>query len=172
MDLAIAAEDPQAEDLAAVLARHLGFAREHTPPSHVHALPGERLKDPAVTLFGARRAGVLLGVGAIRWLDAGHAELKSMHTLAEARGQGVGRAMLCHLLQVAAATGCTRVSLETGTMAAFGPARAMYRSAGFRPCEPFGEYTVNPYSVCMTLALGSALDGRRPSSPASRPVRG
>src|SRR5215469_433528 len=159
MDLAIAAEDPLAEDVGAVLARHLAFARDHTPPSHVHALPGERLADPAVTLFGARRAGVLLGVGAIRWLDTGHAELKSMHTLAEARGQGVGRAILGHLLEVAAATGCIRVSLETGTMAAFGPARAMYRSAGFQVCDPFSEYTVNPYSVCMTLALGSAADG-------------
>lgn len=165
MDLAIAAEDPLAEDVGAVVARHLAFAREHTPPSHVHALPGARLNDPAVTLFGARRAGVLLGVGAIRWLDAGHAELKSMHTVAEARGQGVGRAMLCHLLQVAAATGCTRVSLETGTMAAFGPARAMYLSAGFQRCEPFGEYTANPYSVCMTLGLGSTADGPETVGP-------
>jgi putative acetyltransferase len=165
MELVIAAEDPLTADVAAVLARHLAFAHEHTPPSHVHALPGERLKDPAVSVFGARRAGVLLGVGAIRRLDAGHAELKSMHTLAEARGQGVGRAMLWHLLQVAAATGCTRVSLETGTMEAFEPARAMYRSAGFGPCEPFGEYTVNPYSVCMTLALGSAANGPEAVEP-------
>jgi putative acetyltransferase len=64
--------------------------------------------------------------------------------------------MLRHLLQVASASGYERVSLETGTMAAFEPARRMYQSAGFRPCEPFGEYTTNPYSVCMTLALASS----------------
>src|SRR5215469_9878770 len=156
MDLVITVEDPQAPDVGAVLARHLAVMHEATPPAHVHALPAERLQDPAVTLFGARRQGALLGVGAIHRLDNMHAELKSMHTLAEARGQGIGRAMLRHLLQVASASGYERVSLETGTMAAFEPARRMYQSAGFRPCEPFGAYTVNPYSVCMTLALASS----------------
>jgi putative acetyltransferase len=157
MDLVMGVEDPLAADVSAVLDRHLAFAHEHTPPEHVHALPGERLQDPAVTLFGARHAGVVLGVGAIRRLDAEHAELKSMHTVEEARGHGVGRAMLRHLLQVAAASDYRQVSLETGTMAVFEPARTLYRSAGFRQCEPFGEYTVNPYSVCMTLALGDQL---------------
>jgi len=156
MDLVIAVEDPQVPDVGAVLARHLAVMQEETPRAHVHALPAARLQDPAVTLFGARRQGVLLGVGAIRRLDNMHAELKSMHTLAEARGQGVGRAMLRHLLQVAVASGFKRVSLETGTMAAFEPARRMYQSAGFRPCQPFGEYTVNPYSVCMTLVLDTS----------------
>lgn len=165
MEFVIAVEDPQAADVGAVLARHLAVMREDTPPAHVHALPAERLRDPAVTLFGARRAGVLLGVGAIRRLDASHAELKSMHTLAEARGQGVGRAMLNHLLRVAAGSGYQQVSLETGTMATFEPARAMYESAGFRRCEPFGEYTVNPYSVCMTIALDSTADEPQASVP-------
>ena len=155
MELVIAEEDPLAADVSAVLARHLEVMGEETPAGHVHALPAERLADPAVTLFGARRDGVLLGVGAVRRLDATHAEIKSMHTLAAARGQGIGRAMLEHLLQVAVAGGCERVSLETGTMAAFEPARTMYRAAGFMPCEPFGEYTANPYSVCMTLVLDS-----------------
>jgi putative acetyltransferase len=157
MELVIAEEDPQSADVGTVLARHLAVMQEETPPAHVHALPAERLQDPAVTLFGARRSGVLLGVGAIRRLDATHAEIKSMHTLAEARGQGVGRTMLRHLLTVAAASGYLQVSLETGTMDAFAPARTLYESAGFRLCEPFGEYTVNPYSVCMTLALESPL---------------
>lgn len=153
MELVIDVEDPRATDVGAVLDRHLVVMQDSTPPAHVHALPAERLLDPAVTLFGARRAGVLLGVGAIRRLDAAHAELKSMHTLAEARGQGIGRTLLRHLLHVAAASGYERVSLETGTMASFEPARTMYRKAGFQPCAPFGEYTVNPYSICMTLAL-------------------
>ena len=155
MELDLAVENPIAPDVSAVLARHLAVMHEETPAEHVHALQAKRLQDPAVTLFGARHDGVLLGVGAIRRLDDAHAELKSMHTLAEARGQGIGRAMLRHLLRVASARGYERVSLETGTMAAFGPARRMYQSAGFRPCEPFGEYTVNPYSVCMTLVLDS-----------------
>jgi putative acetyltransferase len=162
MELVLGLEDPLAPDVGAILARHLTVMREETPPAHVHALPAERLADPSVTLFGARRDGVLLGVGAIRRLDATHAEIKSMHTIAEARGRGVGRAMLRHLLRVAVAGGCHRVSLETGTMAAFEAARTMYRSAGFVACEPFGEYTVNPYSVCMTLVLDGQAAGAGP----------
>jgi putative acetyltransferase len=64
--------------------------------------------------------------------------------------------MLVHLLDTARAGGCTRVSLETGTMAAFAPARALYESAGFTVCEPFDAYTNSPNSVCMTLELSPA----------------
>ena len=156
MALIIGVEDPDASDVRAVLERHLAFAREVTPPEHVHALDTGAWSDPDLTFYGARRDGSLLGVGAIRGLDETHAELKAMHTRAEARGQGVGQAILAHLLRVARARGYQRVSLETGTMDAFGPARALYRKAGFRPCAPFGPYTVNPYSVCMTMALAGA----------------
>ena len=153
MDLIIAVADPNADDVRALLDRHLSFARGESPPEHVHALASNAWADPDLTLFGARRDGELLGVGAIRRLDDTHAELKAMHTRAQARGQGVGQAMLSHLLRVAGASGYQRVSLETGTMDAFAVARALYRKAGFRPCPPFGPYTVNPYSLCMTLTL-------------------
>ena len=156
MDLIIAVEDPDAADVRALLDRHLTFARDQSPPEHVHARDTEAWADPDLTLFGARRDGSLMGVGAIRRLDDTHAELKAMHTRAEARGQGVGQAMLVHLVRVAEARGYQRVSLETGTMDAFAPARTLYRKAGFRPCAPFGPYTVNPYSVCMTMALAGA----------------
>lgn len=81
-----------------------------------------------------------------------------MHTSESARGQGVGRAMIEHLLSVAAERSYERVSLETGTMAAFAPARALYESIGFAPCEPFGAYTESPNSICMTLRLADAVD--------------
>jgi putative acetyltransferase len=156
VDLIITVADPDAADVRALLTRHLSFAQVQSPPEHVHALPSRAWADPDLTLFGARRDGSLMGVGALRRLDETHAELKAMHTLAEARGQGVGQAMLAHLLREAGARGYRRVSLETGTMDAFAPARALYRKAGFRPCPPFGPYTVNPYSICMTLALDPA----------------
>jgi putative acetyltransferase len=106
-----------------------------------------------VSFFSIRENGLLLGVGALKALDAENAEIKSMHTAEAARGRGVGRAMLDHLLGLARARGCKRVSLETGTMAAFAPARALYISAGFDVCEPFAGYWDSPYSVCMTLHL-------------------
>ncbi len=156
MTLLIAADDPRAPDVASLLERHLAFARATSPPEHVHALGIEGLIDPAVVFFSARDDGTVVGVGAIKRLDDRHAELKSMHTASEERGRGVGRAMVEHLLGYARTQGYGRVSLETGTMEEFAPARALYARAGFEPCAPFGAYTVNPYSTCMTLRLDAA----------------
>jgi putative acetyltransferase len=154
-DVVIAVDDPRAEDVNALLKQHLVFAHEVTPTEHVHALDTGGLLDPAVTLFSARVDGMLAGVGALRHLDGSHVELKSMHTRAAFRRHGVGRAILDRLLTEAALRGYGRVSLETGTQEAFEPARRLYRSVGFQPCDPFGEYTANPYSICMTMALES-----------------
>ncbi len=133
--------------------RHLEFAHEVTPAGHVHALDVDRLVDPAVTFFSARADGMILGVGALRRLDPTHAELKSMHTTAEARGRGVARAILARLLDEATERGFERVSLETGTADEFLPARTLYASVGFEHCPAFGGYTDNPHSVCMTMTL-------------------
>jgi putative acetyltransferase len=149
----IAVDDPRAEDVMALLAAHLAFANEHSPPDDVHALDLAGLLDPEVAFFSYREAGRLLAIGALRRIDPDHAEVKSMHTAREARGRGIGRAMVAHLIGVARARGFRRLSLETGTMAAFEPARALYSSMGFVPCEPFGSYFHSRNSTCMTLAL-------------------
>lgn len=154
--LVIAPDDPRAPDVRALLALHLAFAGAASPPEHVHALGVDGLIDPAVVFFSARDGGALVGVGAIKRLDAIHAELKSMHTLEACRGRGVGRAMLDHLVAYARASGYRRVSLETGTMEEFAPARSLYAGAGFEPCAPFAAYTLNPFSTCMTMELAPA----------------
>lgn len=166
MGLHIAADDPAADDVRAVLARHLAFAHEVTPPEGVHVLGVDALAGPDITFFSARVDGEVLGVGALKQLDASHAELKSLHTVEEARGKGVARALVAHLLAVAGERGCRRVSLETGDMAAFAPARALYTVMGFVPCEPFGEYVSSPTSACMTRPVDP------PSPPASVDVAG
>ena len=149
----IAVDDPRAEDVRALLEAHLAFAREVTPPEDVHALDIEGLLDPAVTFFSARVDGELVGIGALKQLDDSHAELKSMHTVEAARCRGVGRAMVDHLLSVATERRCRRVSLETGTMDVFAPARGLYAKAGFAPCEPFGDYRSSRNSAYMSITL-------------------
>jgi len=146
-------DDPRADDVAALLSAHLAFCNEHSPPQDVHALDIPGLVDPAVTFFSCRLEGRLLGIGALKWLDDDHAEIKSMHTDRSARGQGVGRAMVEHIVAVARQRGFRRLSLETGTMAAFAPARALYAGAGFVPCRPFSDYVPSPNSTCMTMSL-------------------
>ena len=137
----------------ALIERHLAFARANSPPEDVHALEVTGLQERDVTFFGIRSGDALVCMGALKQLDEGHGEIKSMHTAEEARGRGVGRAMLDHLLAVARARGYGRVSLETGTMAAFEPARALYAAARFGVCEPFAGYGPSANSVCMTLEL-------------------
>jgi putative acetyltransferase len=155
-DGVITEDSPRAADVQALLARHLEFTTAASPPEDMHALDADALLDPAVTFFSFRRDGALLGVGALKRIDAQHAELKSMHTAATARGAGIGRAMVEHLVGVARARGYRRVSLETGSMAEFAPARALYASAGFTPCEPFGDYVPSRNSTFMTMRLGPA----------------
>ena len=152
-DFVIAVDDPLRDDVRALLEQHLAFARSVTPPEHVHALDLDGLLDPSITLFSVRAGGELLGVGALKQLDPDHAEVKSMHTAKAARGRGVGRVMVDHLLAVAAERGVSRVSLETGTMDAFAPARSLYAEAGFAPCGPFGDYEESSTSAFMTRTI-------------------
>jgi putative acetyltransferase len=152
-DVQIAADDPRKPEVQALLERHLAFALAQTPPEHSFALDVERLLDPAITFFSSRAHGSLLAIGAIKRLGPHHAEIKSMHTAEAARGCGIGRAMLTHLLDVARSRGFRRVSLETGTTAAFAPAWALYQSAGFVPCGPFAGYAPTEDNLFMTLEL-------------------
>jgi putative acetyltransferase len=154
MEEVIDIDDPRAEDVRTLLAAHLAFANQHSPPEDVHALDVDGLVDPAVTFYSLRRGGRLLAIGALRRLDEAHAEVKSMHTVSAARGEGIGNRMLAHLIAEARARGYQRLSLETGSVAAFGPARSLYLAAGFVPCEPFGSYRNDSFSVCMTMGLG------------------
>ncbi len=58
------------------------------------------------------------------------------------------------VLGVARQRGYHRVSLETGSMAAFAPARSLYARAGFVECDPFADYVPSPNSRFMTLSVG------------------
>jgi putative acetyltransferase len=153
-------DDPRADDVRALLERHLAHTSAYSPPEDVHALDVEGLLDPSVTFFSFRADGDVLGVAALKHLDGEHAEIKSMHTAQAARGRGIGRALVEHLLAVARERGYRRVSLETGTAPAFAPARALYAKLDFAPCGPFAHYRPSPNSTYMTLSL----DGEPTSS--------
>ncbi|MBV9485544.1 MAG: GNAT family N-acetyltransferase [Frankiaceae bacterium] len=152
-ELAVAADSPSRADVMALLERHLEFAYANSPHADVHALDATRLTADGISFFSVRDDGELLGVGAIKELDPTHGELKSMHTAIAARGRGVGRLMVNHLLSVAAARGYTRVSLETGVGDAFAPALGLYDSIGFVRCEPFADYVPSEHSTFMTMEL-------------------
>lgn len=151
----IAAENPTAPDLALLFERHTAAMHEETPPESIHMMDASELAIPAVRFFVAREGGKPVAMGAFKRLsDPGHGEIKSMHVLAEARGRGLSKAMLAHVEAEARAAGLIRLSLETGVQTTFIAARALYESAGYRPCGPFEGYWDDPNSLFMTKELG------------------
>lgn len=149
----IAPDDPRSDDVRALLEAHLALMRATSRPEDVHALDVDALCSPSISFFGYRDGTELLAVGALKQLDDRHGELKSMHTAEAARGRGIGALMVEHLLTTARLRALQRVSLETGSMDAFLPARRLYARFGFSECGPFGDYPPSPNSTFMTLDL-------------------
>ncbi len=153
MMLDIHEDDLTGPDIAALLSYHLEQMHQWSPACKVHAMPIERLRAPDVTFFSAWHDGVLAGCGALKELDALTGELKSMRVAPAFLGQGIGRAILHHLIGVARARGYTRLLLETGRPEAFIPARRLYESEGFAECPAFGDYVSDEFSLCMAREI-------------------
>lgn len=149
----IEVDDLSRPALHALLDEHLQSMYELSPPESVHALDLEKLRQPEITFWSAWEDSLLLGCGALKELDATHGEVKSMRTPDALRRQGAGRAILAHIVNVARSRGYSQLSLETGSMEAFKPARKLYESFGFSYCGPFAGYAQDPNSVFMTLRL-------------------
>lgn len=144
---------PSAPEAVALIRRHLAQMSAQSPEESCHAMDGSSLEEADVQFFLAHRDGTAIGMGALKRLDATTRELKSMHTVAEARGSGAGRAMLTHLLQLARDEGARDVYLETGSTEDFIASRSLYASLGFKPCAAFGNYAPDPWSVFMHLDM-------------------
>ena len=140
-------------EIIRLLNEHLRSMTLHSPPESVHALDLQTLRQPEVSFWSAWKADELLGCGAIRELDARHAEIKSMRTASGHLRKGVAAALLQHIVSEARKRAYQRLSLETGSAPAFAPARNLYASFGFVPCEPFADYVPDPHSVFMTRTL-------------------
>ncbi|MDO3413041.1 GNAT family N-acetyltransferase [Saccharibacillus sp. CPCC 101409] len=149
----IKVDDLRGPEVAALLQDHLHSMTLHSPPESVHALDLDKLRRPEITFWSAWENGELLGCGAIKELDPGHGELKSMKTDTRHLRKGVAEKLLVHIIEEARGRGYQRISLETGSMDAFLPARKLYEKHGFAECGPFGDYALDPYSAFMTKEL-------------------
>jgi len=143
-------DDPQ---VLAMLKFHFDTNISVTPLGSAHVFDITRLKAPDVTFWSAWEDEILMGVGALKRMDASHGEIKSMHTLQTARRSGVGGAILRHIIARAQAMGLQQLSLETGSFDYFAPARALYARHYFVECGPFGEYQPDPNSTFMTRKI-------------------
>ena len=152
----IVEDDLRGEAIIALLEAHLDTMRSISPPDSVHALDLAGLRAPGMTLWTLWEGDALLGCGALKELDPGHGEIKSMHTAAAHRRRGVAARLLAHIIAEARRRGYRRLSLETGSTDHFLPARTLYAEHGFVSCGPFGDYGEDPHSAFMTLELAAA----------------
>jgi putative acetyltransferase len=149
----IEVDDLTSLDIIQLLGEHLASAALHSPPESIHALDLDRLRQPNITFWSARHESELLGCCALKELDSRHGEIKSMRTAPGHLRKGVAARLLEHLLGEATRRGYQQLSLETGSMEAFAPARRLYGRFGFEACGPFADYVEDPYSVFMTRWL-------------------
>jgi len=149
----IRVDDLSGMEIRDLLDEHLRNMHLLSPPGSVHALDLGGLRQPDITFWTAWSGEELLGCGALKELDPTHGEIKSMRTAFQHRRRGVGRAMLAHILEAARSRSYSRLSLETGSMVEFAPARRLYESFGFTYCDPFGDYRSDPNSVFMALVI-------------------
>lgn len=152
--LLIAEESPLGADLELLFQRHTADMHADTPPESIHMMDRSQLATPGIRFFVMRDGGQPVAMGAFKRIDQAHAEIKSMHVLTEARGRGLSRRMLEHLVAAATESGFARLSLETGVQPTFVAARALYAKAGFAECPPFEGYAEDPNSVFMTRMVG------------------
>ncbi|MCY9667650.1 GNAT family N-acetyltransferase [Paenibacillus alginolyticus] len=151
MDIKI--DDLTGPKVVALIGEHLQDMASLSPPESTHALDLDNLKKPEITFWSGWEQDELVGCGAMKELDRQHGEIKSMRTSSSHQRKGVAKRILEHIIEEAKRRGYQRVSLETGSMEAFEPARRLYISFGFQYCQPFSDYIEDPNSVFMTKEL-------------------
>jgi putative acetyltransferase len=149
-------DDLSRPSVVALLAEHLRNMHELPPPDQVFALDASKLKAPDVSFWTAWDGELVLGCAALKELSSTEGEIKSMRTPSIRRRTGAGRALLNHIIDAARSRNYQVLYLETGGHPAFMPAQALYGSAGFKRCGPFGPYLENGNSVLMSLRSGNS----------------
>ena len=149
----IVVDDLSGPRIAAFLDEHVQQMRSITPPEGKHALDLDSLRQPEITFWSVLDGDALVGCGALKRLDEGHAELKSMRTAPARQRSGVASLLLEHIIAEARRMGFIRLSLETGSAGFFRPARSLYEKFGFEYCQPFAAYRPGPHNVFMTRTL-------------------
>ncbi|WP_404332331.1 GNAT family N-acetyltransferase [Mesobacillus maritimus] len=146
-------DDLTRAEVAELIKEHLQGVTLSSPPESIHALNLEELRRPNITFWTVWEGTDLTGMGALKEISCSHGEIKSMRTSSSHLRKGVARRMLHHILEEALKRGYNQLSLETGSMDSFEPARKLYETFGFKYCGPFADYKEDPNSVFMTKEL-------------------
>jgi putative acetyltransferase len=149
--LSIAQETPRQEDVSRLVSEADDYSAALYPPGTRHPADIDSLAQPGVRFFVARSEGRAVGCGALALGSAGEAEIKRMVVAADARGQGIGRAILQAIEEAALGEGVRVIRLETGPRST--EALTLYQRNGYRPRGPFGGYPPSQFSTFMEKRL-------------------
>ena len=136
-----------------LLKKHFIELRSVSPAGSTHVLDIDGLKDPSIKFWSLWENNKLIGSGALKFLEKGHGEFKSIRVADEFRKKGIGERIIKHLIDEAKKLEISKLSIETGAGEFFAPARKLFNKFGFKKSEPFAHYKVDPNSCYFTLDL-------------------
>ena len=146
-------DNPEVNEL---LIKHFIELRAVSPEGSAHVLDIPGLKVQSIKFWSLWQDSMLMGCGALKFLDKQHGEFKSIRIHDNFRKQGNGINVINHLINEAKTLGIKRLSIETGAGDFFKPARKLFKQCGFEPCEPFAHYKKDVNSVYLTKILDNS----------------
>ena len=140
-------------DVNALLKKHFVELRSVSPAGSTHVLDIAGLKDNTIKFWSLWENNEIIGCGALKFLEKGHGEFKSIRVADNFRKKGTGEKIINHLIKEAKKLDIIKLSVETGAGNFFSPARKLFKKFGFIECQPFAHYKVDPNSCYYTLEL-------------------
>ena len=136
-----------------LLTKHFIELRAASPEGSAHVLDIPGLKDPSIKFWSLWEDEKIFGCGALKFLDKGHGEFKSIRVHDNFRNKGNGIQIIEGLIEKAKKLDIKRISIETGAGKFFEPARKLFEKCDFKPCEPFAHYKEDINSLYLTKLI-------------------
>ena len=143
------------QEVHELLIKHFIELRAASPEGSAHVLDIPGLKVSSIKFWSLWQDEMLMGCGALKFLDKEHGEFKSIRIHNDFRNQGNGINVINHLINEAKKLNIKRLSLETGAGDFFLTARKLFSKCGFEPCEPFSHYKKDINSIYMTMLISN-----------------
>ena len=143
-------DNPEVHEL---LTKHFVELRAAQPEGSAHVLDIPGLKDKSIKFWSLWQDEMLMGCGALKFLEKDHGEFKSIRIHNNFRRMGNGINVINHLINEAKKLNIKKLSIETGAGEFFKPARKLFKKCGFEACDPFAHYKEDVNSVYLTKSI-------------------
>ena len=143
------------QEVHELLIKHFIELRAASPEGSAHVLDIPGLKVSSIKFWSLWQDDMLMGCGALKFLDKEHGEFKSIRIHDDFRKQGNSINVINHLINEAKKLDINRLSIETGAGDFFIPARKLFVKCGFKACNPFSHYKNDINSVYMSMFINN-----------------